>query len=213
MRLYKDMSDLFKSVCAFDRLYEKKPSKDIDPSDAWSIAGEFPTGSGRHLDPVMTRLKTEANGEDDSDKEGLRVEFRGGVRLSEDKQPQKFIIDLVCDPEHTGLDEDNKKSERTRRDEDEEKDEDGDEDDAPAADDSDKALQFVSYKATPGKGKESSKVFDVLQLRWHTKYGCEGEAGKDSGSKKAGSGWGFFTWFIIMYGVSFLAYESILTCL
>ncbi|KAI9713341.1 MAG: hypothetical protein M1828_001434 [Chrysothrix sp. TS-e1954] len=184
-------------ACAFDRTYEKKPSKEIEPNDAWTIAGNF-EHSGRHLDPVTTRLKTEANSEKDTDQEGLRVELRGGVRPNEDKRPQKFIIDLICDADRSGLEDDEKRRRTPVAEARDDEDEGGDEDDKPSDSDPNKALQFVSYKATPGKGQESSKVFDVLQLRWHTKYGCEGEAGKDSGDGKAGSHWGFFTWFIII---------------
>jgi hypothetical protein len=65
----------------------------------------------------------------------------------------------------------------------------------------DSALLWNSYGSADGE-----KV-DVLRLTWHTKYACE-DAYKNPDNDKGGdadkpkdvsSGWGFFTWFILMY--------------
>ena len=134
--------------------------------------------------------------------------MRGGIRPTEDKRPQKFIIDLEDESDGTMNMHRRDTARRTRDYENE--DDDKDDGDGFSKDDesSNQGLSFVSYKTVPGKGKESSKVFDVLQLRWYTKYGCEGDAAKDPEDTTKGSHWGFFTWFIIMYDLPLILVED-----
>lgn len=125
---------------------------------------------GRHTDQEVKRLKpTEATG----GKEGLRVTLNGGFY---DETKQQAVIEFICDPERTGL----------------EGDDDGDEKAAESAG-KEKSLKFVGYDT-------DNKELHVLRLEWRTKYVCEGvEDPAPDPVPDQGSGWGFFTWFIIMY--------------
>lgn len=158
------------------------------------IAGEFTTSHGRGLDPKVTRLKGSAAHED-AEREGVRIELNGG-KYPENKEGrrQKAIIEMICDPELTGLEGFEEEKKAVRRAEKEE----GDGDDEVELPDLDKgkSLQFVSYRQ---EGDEDSKV-GVLRLKWKSKYACEGaaDAPPPPGKGKTG-GWGFFTWFLIMY--------------
>lgn len=149
-------------MCAFERLQDTEDTPKEEPAikDAWSIAGEFSTTSGRSLNPKQTRLKGDSDRQEDdaTDVEGLSIQFNGGIH---DSQPQRFMIDLVCDKD--------------------------------AAADDPQEIKYVYYKSLPGSGDDKGKTFDVLKLKWTTKHACEDEA---SGSSS--SGWGFFTWLIIM---------------
>lgn len=108
----------------------------------------------------------------DANMYGLLIELYGGKY---GKQKQRAVIEMICDPDRTG---NNDKGERRKR------NEDGEE---PKAD-----LTFTSYEEEEGKKGEK---FMTLRLGWRSKYACEGYEG-DDGAKK--SGWGFFTWFILM---------------
>lgn len=181
------------------------------------IAGTFEMSSGGQLDPYWTKLKgSDSNA--DSEKEGLRLELKGGKYPINRKKgtKQKALIEFVCDRNRTGtegteLDErdtedEEKKEERRRRrlsrklrvrDDDEEgddEDDDSDDDDDDDDDDNNKpnnssALQFVSYK--------EEHDIDVLRLTWYTKFACDDGGNSGSGSGKS-EHWGFFTWMIIM---------------
>jgi len=105
----------------------------------------------------------------DSNSDGLQIEFSGG-RYNEINQ--KAVIQLQCDKDRTG-------NEKKRRRDDEE--EQGPE----------PSLTYVSYGPVEGKEK-----LEVLRLNWRTKYACEDYADSDEAKK---SGWGFFTWFVLMY--------------
>ena len=93
------------------------------------------------------------------------------------------MIQLQCDKERTGNEERRRKAKRA--------------DDDKTGDDqeekpSNSSLSFVSYGQVEGKEK-----LEVLRLDWRTKYACEDYADSDEASEKR-SGWGFFTWFILM---------------
>ena len=165
------------------------------------IAGNYKTSDGREMDPKYTRLKNSAGNSDG--KEGVIVEMHGGTDA--EKNPQKAIVEFLCDKEVTG--NEGFKSEALgldgveygsmrRRD-------DNDDDDTPSMPDQDKNknLKLQSYKEEDGTG--------VLRLQWKTKFACEGAAdkggdGDDDGAKS--DSWGFFTWFIIIVFLLAAAY-------
>jgi len=107
----------------------------------------------------------------DADSEGVQIELHGGKYAD---KIQQAVIKLECDRDRTG-------NERTR------KREEGDDGEEPPT----ASLTYVSYGDVEGKEK-----LQVLRLNWKTKYACE-DIADEAGEKK--SGWGFFTWFILMY--------------
>lgn len=136
------------------------------------IAGDI---DGRHTDEALELLKAADVG---AGKEGLRVTLNGGMY---DETKQQAIIEFICDPDRTGLEGDDA-GKRKREDEDEDdekKEKDG------------RSLKFVSYD-------RDNAELHVLRLEWKTKYACKGASVEDPAPEQ-GSGWGFFTWFIIMY--------------
>lgn len=155
--------------------------------DAFSIAGDLENYGGKPLDPKWSLLK-ESTSHEDSKKDGLLLEMHGGYNEVGDKnkkKPQKAIVEFLCDKERKG-DENLYESEdkypakmMKRAEELEKKDE---EDKTPS-------LEFVEYN--------QSGDIDILRLKWRTKFACEGSKGDQDASKS--SGWGFFTWFILMY--------------
>lgn len=169
------------------------------------IAGEYQTSHGRSMDPEVTRLK-DSSSNDDSMKEGLRVELHGGKypEKGEGAKLQKAIIEFICDKDLTGNEgfEYEKMLDAmsygnvTRRAE----DDDGDDPEPELPDlDKGKSLSLKRYDDTGDMG--------VLRLEWRTKYACEG-ANKDKPSSggKNGAHWGFFTWFIIVLFLLAAAY-------
>lgn len=177
------------------------------------IAGEFSGSHGPPLDPVLTRLKNSPS-HGDANKEGVRVELNGG-RYPFDKssgQSQKAIIEFQCDPTRTGLEglendsreKDDDESPAERRSpvpEGEKKDgnaEDGGDGKGEGegdgqGDKDESSLTLVSYRVEGEADREAG----VLRLNWKTKYACEGQTAHKPSSSS--SGWGFFTWFLIMY--------------
>ena len=143
------------------------------------IAGNYEGAgsSGRSLDPHYDRLK-----ESDANSDGLRMTLKGG---SYAKRDQRAIIEFQCDEERSG----NEGFEEKKRRRDDKKGEDDGEEEGDK-----KSLTFVSY------GKVDDKT-DVLRLNWRTKYACEDYADRDDEDDEGGKkgGWGFFTWFILMY--------------
>lgn len=107
----------------------------------------------------------------DSNTEGVQIELHGGNYA---KKRQQAVIQLECDRDRTG-------NERVKK-----RDE-GDEGEEPPT----ASLTYVSYGDVEGKER-----LQVLRLNWKTKYACE-DFTEDDGEKKGG--WGFFTWFILMY--------------
>jgi hypothetical protein len=99
------------------------------------------------------------------------LEFKvDGVKYGKFKQ--RAFIDFQCDPEA---------KEEEKRDDDEPK--------KPKQSEGD--VHFISYDVE----SEGKNTYETLRLQWKTKYACVG-AHWDAGSSS--SGWGFFTWFIIM---------------
>jgi autophagy-related protein 27 len=96
---------------------------------------------------------------------------------------QKAIIEMICDKERTGLEGD-EEDDRPKVDDKKSKrdDEDGEK--------KTKSLEFVSYES------KGSPEMGTLRLMWRTKYACEDAV--DHPDKNPQSGWGGFTWFLIM---------------
>lgn len=173
-------------VCGILTRYDPDEDEEPQVDEVFPIAGSYATTSGRSLDPKYERLEDIPY----SDMTGLRIELNGGKY---NKQNQKAVIDMQCDPERTG----NEKSpfKKGKGDEDEKLRE-------TETDENDEAnsLRFVSYEVG-----DDSKDIKVLRLDWRTKYACESyEEDDDEGSEKDSDGkhWGFFTWFIVMYVLS-----------
>ncbi|KAK5166636.1 type II membrane protein [Saxophila tyrrhenica] len=170
------------------------------------IAGEYKTSHGRSMDPKITRLKGAAGNSEN--KEGVLVELHGGKYPNERSgTPQKAIIEFICDKSVTG-NEGFEKEEgmsladpgaygvMTKR-------KDDDDDDGPDLPNPDeyKNLKFLSYKPEGD--------MEVLRLRWKTKYACESAKDNpdpDDDDSKKSSGWGFFTWFLIVLFMLVAAY-------
>ncbi|KAI9701202.1 MAG: hypothetical protein M1836_001871 [Candelina mexicana] len=151
------------------------------------IAGDFTVNDHRPMDATYTRLKTSAS-HADAEKEGIRIEMHGGLYppSGKDKRKQEAIVEFLCDPDRTGLEE---RGMVRRKESDEDKDKEKEDDK--------KSLRFVSY------GPQGD--IDVLRLEWLTKHACEGQ--KDGGKEgKSGGHWGFFTWFIIIAFLGIAAY-------
>ncbi|KAI5367511.1 Putative mannose-6-phosphate receptor binding domain superfamily, MRH domain-containing protein [Septoria linicola] len=181
-------------ICAVERLYNDEVNGSL--LTVFPIAGQFTTSSGGHLEPKLTRLKGSSSNED-SKKEGLRVELHGGEHTNDGKKiKQKAIIEFLCDAEKEGTEGFDKEetaasiAEYGRMSKREDENE-GDGEDKPELPDLDKgkALQLVSYK--------EEKDMGVLRLEWKTKYACEGAEKPPAQGAKKGS-WGFFTWFLII---------------
>lgn len=194
------------------------------PDDVWPIAGEF-LHEGRTLDPEQTRLRN-SESHADAEKEGLRLLINGGIH---EKVKQRALIEFICDRKRTGLEGEEtaekkqkqstvrtslaraRNSNNDTRDGDGkdgqggDKDEDGGDgsggDDEPLPDpDAGKSLQLISYEQT-SIGKDKEEV-GTLRLEWRTKYACEDIKDIDPAPPKKSRGWGFFTWFIIVYVIS-----------
>jgi hypothetical protein len=182
-------------ICAINREYRQGVEPFI--STVIPIAGDYSTRNGRHIDPIYTRL----NGSDshsDAKLEGVRAELHGGQYKGKD---QKAIIEFICDKEMEGNEGFKTEASVRRRQERVSEDDGGDEDkEDPLPDlNEGKAIQFISF------GPERDGKVGVLRLTWKTKYACESQAGeepdgddKHDGEGKKSSGWGFFTWFLII---------------
>jgi autophagy-related protein 27 len=168
------------------------------------FAGEFQNENNLHLEPQYTRLKG-SDSHADADKEGVRIELHGGRYPFKERKglKQKVFIEMICDPDRTGLEGDLgdgrvplKHGDKQKRVPHAKED---DEDSDPNADDKDRSLRFISER-TEGDGKNE---MGVLRLEWRTKYACEGYADgggddDDDDNSDKNKHWGFFTWFIIM---------------
>ncbi|PGH12029.1 hypothetical protein AJ79_04538 [Helicocarpus griseus UAMH5409] len=176
------------------------------------IAGNFVAGSGRMLNPKVTRLKST-----DSQTEGLRIELHGGKYPFNGKDyKQAAVIEMKCDRERTGLEGD-WAAKKTKRDDNDGSDDggkdggkDGNDDgngdgngdgsdddkkgDKPA--DETRSLRFKSYG-------QVDELF-ILRLDWLTKYACEDFEDGEGG--KSGNHWGFFTWLIVILFLCTAAY-------
>ncbi|KAK5275079.1 type II membrane protein, partial [Exophiala xenobiotica] len=141
----------------------------------------FDSSTGKSLDPKVTRLKAQ-----DVNADGLQIEFNGGYY---NKRKQRAVIQLQCDKERTG-NEERRKGKRDGK----EKEEDPEDPEEPTT----SSLAFVSYG--PVEGKEQ---MDVVRFNWRTKYACEDYADSDEAKK---TGWGLFTWFILITFLGIAAY-------
>lgn len=158
------------------------------------IAGEFPFGDGGHLDPIVTRLKG-GSSDTDAEKDGIRIELHGGKYSG---KKQAAIIKMICDPEKSG-NEGFEKGETSVKSHNvdglegrgDEKDDDADKKPELPEYDTGKSLQFGSY----GPGQDNTML---LSMTWRSKYACERADQKEPGDKNRPSGWGFFTWFLII---------------
>jgi autophagy-related protein 27 len=113
-----------------------------------------------------------------------------------DKRKQRAVIEFQCDKDRTG-NEGNEKANSLRQ-----RDDNNDNKEV----ENENSLTFVSYGSVEGK-----ELMDILRLNWKTKYACEDAPDDDNIEKKAG--WGFFTWFILMYVLaSYPDYRYLLTC-
>ncbi|KAJ9667132.1 type II membrane protein [Coniosporium apollinis] len=160
------------------------------------IAGNYEHDYGRPLDPKITRLK-DSDSHADASKEGLRIELHGGKWPFEEKgnkgHQQRALVEFICDAERDGLEGD--EPDKREKEEQAEALERRDEDDKKKKD---KSLKVISYKF------EGDNKVGVLRMEWRTRYACE-KAGSAVPAKS--TGWGFFTWFII---ILFLAVASYL---
>ena len=163
------------------------------------IAGEY-IHHAKSLDPKWSRFQG-SDSSADAKEDGISLEIGGGEYPFDSKNatPQKAFIEFYCDKDRTGNegkevnDKDNNENEKStlpfsgslmRPFEDE-----GDDENEPTSNpDEGKSIEFISYR------KESD--FQVLRLKWRTKYACEGQA--SSTPTRSKGRWGFFTWFIIM---------------
>lgn len=182
------------TVCGIERTYNTFDHTSTI-SGVIPIAGNYPTESGRSLDPSWTRLKTSSS-HADSEKDGVRLEMHGGMYPFDDRKnrrKQKAVIEFICKPYRTGLEgeeeEEAKEDVELARRREKEEDDDGEDEDTREG----KSLRFISYGA--------SDDMDVLRLEWLTKHACEDA--KEGGGDGDGDGgrsrhWGFFTWFIIV---------------
>ncbi|KAF2815750.1 uncharacterized protein BDZ99DRAFT_457715 [Mytilinidion resinicola] len=153
------------------------------------IAGDYKLQNGRDINAQWTLLR-DSKSNHDTNMEGLRGELHGGKYPFAGKKgiDQQAIVEFICDNDRTGLEGDET--------DDSDKEED-DEDKVRRNDDEDgdskkgRSLQFWKYEE---EEQDKGKKVGVLRLQWRTKYACE-DAKAEPGSS---SGWGFFTWFIII---------------
>ncbi|PGH28237.1 hypothetical protein AJ80_00128 [Polytolypa hystricis UAMH7299] len=168
-------------VCGVERSIDKEGNEKL--IGAISIAGNYVQETGRTMDPKVTRLKSI-----DSEREGLRIELRGGsVPFTKKGRKQQAVIEMICDPERSGLD-DEKEETTEKRDERQSGDKEKDVDTS-------KSLRFKSYGAVDD--------IDVLRLDWLTKYACEDYKEEEGENTQH---WGFFTWLIIIVFLGTSAY-------
>jgi hypothetical protein len=139
---------------------------------------------GGNMDAKWELLKNSKSNED-STKEGLRLEMNGGFKNidSGKTRPQKAIVEFICDRARTGLEHLPTPEDPYEEGKDKRAEEDGG--DGGEGDDGTPSLEFVRYDTD---GKDA----DVLRLRWRTKYACED-------TSPVAEHWGLFTWFLIMY--------------
>jgi hypothetical protein len=177
-------------VCGIERTYYTADDTSVI-SGVIPIAGNYPTESGRSLDPSWTRL--DSSGEDgDAERDGVRLVMHGGFYPFDDRKKgrkQKAVIEFVCAPDRTGLEgeEEGDVDLARRREKEDGEDEDGDGD---GDKDERRSLRFVGY--------DKSDVVDVYRFEWLTKHACENAKEGGGGERDRSRRWGFFTWFIIM---------------
>ncbi|CAG8973326.1 hypothetical protein HYALB_00000089 [Hymenoscyphus albidus] len=174
-------------ICAVEHLIPKDDETKGVLKQTFAIVGDFHE-KGRDMDSKFHLLSKQA-GHEDSKKEGILLEFGGGLRTEEtQKRKQKAIIEFICDKARTGLEgliseRDLYEESLTKR-----------EDAATTP-----SLIFESYAAD-----KSDASIDVLRLTWKTKEACEDA--KEQKDAENRSHWGFFTWFVLIAFLSTAAY-------
>lgn len=176
------------------------------------LAGNLEDHGGGPLDHTAIRLKT-ADSNEDAKREGVRLVLQGGRYPLDgpaaERQNQRVIVELLCDPEREGTEGEWLLGEY----------EDGlDGEDAPAPGNATRsdvslaqdgplekqlhlpgqdspALVFGSYDV-----HDSTGAFGTLRLTWYTRYACESAAENNS------EHWGFFTWFVILVFLATASY-------
>ena len=108
----------------------------------------------------------------DREREGIRLQIGGGRYDGED---QKAIVEFLCDA---------KKEDKISTAKNEEDHKYGN----AVDDEHGGTIEILSWD-----DEDDAKV---LRLEWNTPYACEDAKDGDSSS---GGGWGFFTWFILMW--------------
>jgi autophagy-related protein 27 len=113
------------------------------------------------------------------------------------KQRQRAVIDMQCDPDRTGNEKPPVKAPdegKARATEDKGDDDDDRKTEPTPNKDDPNSLRYVSYRVSEDDPKMKS-----LHLDWRTKYACEDfEEDDDEGKDRSGKHWGFFTWLIIV---------------
>jgi autophagy-related protein 27 len=181
----------FAIVCAvkeetFDQDEEPKYSEKIE------IAGSYPHSTGGKLDPKWEWIP-DSGSHADMNREGVRLRIGGGK--SKEGTKQQAVFEFLCDKSVDGTEDaqpvaslETRQWPTLRRD-----DDDGEEDDnggcATDPSDTNRSLSYCWY------GPEQDH--EVLRLIWKTKYACPDYKDDDS-SGHSSSGWGFFTWLIVM---------------
>lgn len=141
-------------------------------SFGFPIVGLDHAGAGSK-DPKFTRLD-----KIDENMQGVRVELGGGEYTGdhndEKAKDASAQIDFQCDPDRSGLEGLNTRDDPKER---------RDEGDSTRG----RSLEFKSFDLT-----DDDKY--LLKLEWKTRYACDDYQRGKNGS----SGWGFFTWLIII---------------
>ena len=152
------------------------------------VAGSYPTTGGRNLDPKIKRIKKEDD-EEIGTGGGLEVEFNGGLYGT---RTQQAVITFKCDRTRTGNEGNEDAAEEEERLRSWALDNDDDEEEKKKAEKlaaEKNSLRYIDYVS----GGDQP---DVLYLEWLTKEVCVDS--EDEDGSRGSSGWGFFTWFIVM---------------
>jgi len=185
-------------VCGLKSIHD--PGNSTSELEHWiAIAGHYDMSSGNTLEVKPTRLKNTGS------REGLVLEMTGGKdpfqkQKGVTQKKQKAIVELVCDKEKTGWEPLPEPNLRKRDDE----EDDAPEDDAPENDAPEEnvgsSLIFHSYEEEFIR----DEIWGVLRVQWQTKYACEDYA--STAPSPRSSGWGFFTWMIIILFLGIAGY-------
>ncbi|KAI9892716.1 MAG: hypothetical protein M1814_001136 [Vezdaea aestivalis] len=154
-----------------------------------TIAGDFAHNFGLDMDAKWTLL-SDSSSSADSVKEGLRLEMGGGRDpFVKTGRKQMAVIEFLCDEEKTGLEDYPDASKKSSRRSATAEDDDEDSDITPENGKSEaRSLRYLHY--------DTSGDVDKLRLEWKTKFACESYLADKNAAKT--SGWGGFTWFIII---------------
>ena len=168
---------------------------------------------GAKLEPKNTLLsKSDSN--EDSEKEGLRIEIKGGIY---DKKPakisQRAVIEFLC---KRGNEAEERRVRRAADDEDNEEGDDDKDNEGDDKDDDDDEEEWKKYQKTDDGEGGTLELFkwdptpdeNILRLNWHTKFACEDYEGNGSSGEdgKPSGGWGFFSWFFLLLFLGVVGY-------